>query len=228
MPRIPRSLTLEEGYQTHKMWKTHNGETSLKSRVDKVAYLNYLNRYLPKQSNKLNAFCNMSNHSHEIYDINNVKEFSNLMRDHHARNGYSFNRRHKRYGKVAYERPKTCLIESDEYSMQATLYIHANPVKAGIVKNAANYAFSTHRLYAFGKRDKYTKHVMFPQWYMDLGKTPSLRQKRYRRLFDAYLREKGLITLSLYDRSFLGSYFWSESRKNKVTNWIKTKHKSPP
>ena len=145
--------------------------------------------------------------------IKNRQEFSNLMRNHHSRYGMFFNKKHDRQGKVAYDRPKTCLIESDDYSMTAIFYIHANPLRANITKNAANYRWSTHKLYAFGTRDKINKHVKFPAWYMDLGKTPEERQKKYRKLFDAYLREYGLIKHDFLDSYFYGSYSWNRGRQ---------------
>jgi putative transposase len=228
MPRIPRNIIIAEGYQVHKIWRGHNREWNLETNDEKEAYFNHLNEYLKKQSNELNAFCPMSNHSHEQYDIKNRQEFSNLMRNHHSKYGMFFNRKHNRQGKVAYERPKTCLIESDDYSMTATFYIHANPVRANITKNAANYRWSTHRLYAFGTRDKINKYVKFPAWYMNLGKTPQERQRKYRKLFDAYLREYGLIKHDFLNGYFYGSYGWVEAGKETIKEWIKSRSDSPP
>jgi len=231
MPRIPRNLILEEGFQTHKMWRGHNKEWNLSSVGEKSFYLWSLNKLLPKQSNILNAYTLMSNHAHEDYDIKSKNEFYDLMRDHHSRYGMFFNRKHNRQGRVAYDRPKTCLIESDEYSMRTIFYIHANPVKAGITKNAANYIWSTHRLYAFGKRDEFNKYVRFPRWYMALGKTPQLRQKAYRRLFDAYLREQGFIKQikqNFLNKNFFGSFLWVSDRMKKAKDGVECKSNDPP
>lgn len=228
MARIPRNLILLEDYQAHKMWRGHNREWNISSNDEKIKYLNNLNRLLPKQSNDLLCFTTMSNHSHELFDIKDQKEFSNMMRDHHSSYGMFYNKKHSRQGKVAYDRPKTCLIESDEYSMRAVFYIHSNPIRANITKNAANYLWSSHRLYAFGKRDKLTKHVKFPKWYMNLGNTPELRQKRYRRLFDAYLREQGLIKQDFLNNNFFGSIIWMEDKSSRVREWYRYKSKDPP
>ena len=226
MARIPRNLIIEEGLQTHKMWRSHNKDWNLESNDEKAFYLKRLNKLLPKQSNQLNSFSLMSNHSHEVYDIKNKVQFYNLMRDHHSLYGMFYNRKHDRRGRVAYDRPKTCCIESEEYSMRATFYIHANPLRAGITKNAANYPWSSHKLYAFGKRDKFTENIVFPKWYMDLGKTPEQRQRMYRKLFDAYLREAGLITQHFLDKNFYGSFLWTNSFIQKIKDL--TKSKSPP
>ena len=231
MPRVPRGLIIEEGFQTHKMWRSHNREWNISESDEKEAYLNELNDELKKkhQTNELNALTLMSNHTHELFHINDKIEFSNMMRTHHSRYGMYFNQKHKRRGKVAYERPKTCLIEDDQYSMTATFYIHANPVKAGITKNAANYRWSTHKLYAFGKYEKFMKYVVFPRWYMDLGKSWPERQRKYRTLFDAYLREMGLIKQAFLHGYFYGDHLWMLELSKKVLEWRKkSRSKDPP
>jgi len=231
MSRIPRYLTLEEGFQTHKMWRSHNKECNIVEFKDRLLYLESLNRELEKkgQQNELNALVLMPNHTHETFDIKDKYRFSEMMRNYHSRYGFIFNMRHERKGKVAYDRPKTCLIESERYSMIATFYIHANPVKAGIVKNAANYKWSTHKFYAYGKREAWMKNVVFPKWYMELGKTPLERQEKYRRLFDAYLRERGLINDRILDRYFYGNPMWMMEGNKRVRDWIKENHsKDPP
>ena len=231
MSRIPRGLILQRGLQTHKMWRGHNKEGNISSTKDREAYLKVMNKEIDKknQSNELNALTLMPNHTHEIFHINDEHQFSNMMRNHHSRYGVLFNKRHQRQGKVAYERPKTCLIEDDRYSMLATFYIHANPLKSGIVKNASNYKWSTHRLYAYGKREKWMKNVRFPDWYMDLGRTFEERQKKYRGLFDAYLRDRGLIEDNLFNRYFYGHPLWIMEGKKRITQWSrKNRSKDPP
>ena len=228
MPRIPRRLILEEGFQTHKMWRSHNKERNLESNEDKASYLNILNKELKKQSNELNAYATMSNHAHELFDIKDKSDFYDLMRNHHSKYGRFYNDKHDRRGKVAYERPKTCLIGDENYSMTATFYIHANPLRAGMVKNAADYPWSTHKLYAFGKRNKFNRFVKFPKWYMELGKTPEERQRKYRKLFDAYLRAHGLISKDFLDYYFFGGYSWTERLKQKLKQWREEGPNAPP
>jgi putative transposase len=213
------------------MWKAHNKEWNLEKDSEKETYLSHMNSELKKdeQTNALNAYTVMSNHSHELYFLEDIIEFSNMMRNHHSRYGMYYNRKHKRCGKVAYERPKTCLIEDDDYSMRATFYIHANPVKAGITKNAANYKWSTHKFYAFGKKDEMMKYVVLPEWYMRLGRTMKDRQRAYRKLFDEYLRELGLIKQSFLEKHFYGDPFWVLDFTKKVSDWNKKdRSKDPP
>jgi len=48
----------------------------------------------------------------------------------------NYNRRHTRYGHLFQNRYKSILCEDDPYLLELTRYIHLNPLRAGIVKNA--------------------------------------------------------------------------------------------
>ena len=95
---------------------------------EKQAYLAILNEELIKQPNPIHAICLMSNHSHEIYSLESLQDFSPFMRRHHGRYGQFFNKKHDRCGKVAQDRPKTIAIEDESHEMMVTFYVHANPL----------------------------------------------------------------------------------------------------
>jgi putative transposase len=229
MARVPRHLVAEVGLPLHKIWRSHNREWNLGSPEEKLVYLSMLNDEIVKQETPLRALCLMSSHSHEIYALRDVPTFSHFMRCHHGRYGQFFNKKHGRCGKVAQDRPKTYAIGDDGHEMAVTFYVHANPVRAGIVRDAKDYLWSTHRLYAYGKRFTWTKNIRFPSWYMDLARTWPERQKKYRRLFDAYLRERGLIkqAFSLYG---IGDFRWRSDRRAAILKKLKalTVQTSPP
>lgn len=219
MARLPRRLIVLPEYQVHKIWRGHNREWNLKQSIEKLKYLHLIDKELGKSINQLHAIVLMSNHSHEIYMIDDVDAFSDEMRRAHGSYGMFFNKLHKRCGKVAQDRPKTCMIENDDYAMRATFYIHANPLRAGIVKNAASYPWSTHAWYAYGKPVRGLQKLRYPEWYMALGKTMQQRQQRYRQYFDAYLKEIGLIKLGFHHKPFYGSPVWQIPLLNKIHDW---------
>jgi putative transposase len=230
MARVPRKLQLLPNHSVHKIWRGHNREWNLGTPAQKAAYLGYLNddfesdRY--KTGSKIRALTLMSNHTHELFNILEPKEFSGHMRRHHSRYGAFFNRTNQRLGKVAQDRPKTCLIGDPHHEMVTIFYIHANPLRAKMVGDAKDYAWSTHRLYAFGKRDPWMKHVELPGWYMKLGHDGDQRQRKYRQLFARYLKETGLVKQSFLHRRFFGPLSWESGLEKKVTLWRVTH--SPP
>ncbi len=167
-----------------------------------------------KKTNKLQAICIMSNHTHEVYLIEKVHEFSEMLRKHHGKYAQNFNKKYNRSGRVQNDRAKIIQIEDESHEMLAVFYSHANPIRAGIVKDASQYIWSTHMLYAFGKKASWMKaiHFKFPDWYLKLGKTVKERRKVYRSLFDKYLRKYGLIKINHNIYGF-GSADWLSLRR---------------
>jgi putative transposase len=228
--RIPRTFSVRPNSSVHKIWRGHNREWNLGTDEQKKHYLEFLNEDLESQKFDagavINALTLMSNHGHEVYQVKEPKKFSGHMRRHHSRYGSYFNRENNRCGKVAQDRPKTCLIGDVAHEMRAVFYIHANPVRAGIVGDAKDYEWSTHRFYAFGKKAKWMKNIQLPDWYLNLGKTAELRQRKYRKLFSRYMRDSGKFKQGFVNRLFYGPCLWVAEQEDLVAVW-KRQHLPP-
>lgn len=227
MARIPRSFTVVPHCSVHKIWRGHNREWNLGTEGQKRMYLCFLNEDMecPKYEvgAKISAVTVMSNHTHEIYKIEKPENFSNHMRRHHSRYGRYFNDSQDRCGKVAQDRPKTCLLANSHYEMISVFYVHANPLRAGIVKDARDYAWTTHGLYAFGKREPWMRNITFPEWYMSLGRTMEQRRRRYRQLFSKYLERGGRRKQRFLREMFFGPIVWMEERKRGVRSYSRSR-----
>lgn len=215
--RIPRRLYLGPGCSIHKIWRCHNREFLLQSSSEKLAYLKAIHddftRRCSSDDFSIQAYCIMANHVHEKETIkSSLPSFSRHMQRAHGSFGLHFNRRHKRLGKVAHDRPKTLRIENDQQDMRCTFYIDCNPVRAGLIKHPTDVRwkdFSSCRFYAFGTRNRFSDMIELPQWYLQLGKTPKQRQRRYRSLLDKYMVEQGLKRDPAMSRGlFLGGELW--------------------
>jgi len=201
--RKPRREVLAETAVHHKMWRGHNREPVLEDPAEKMAYIEALGRTYKDDIAKLIAwysFCLMPNHSHEtngpkgeepIEEV--VETMSSWMRNAHSQFGQGYNRRHNRQGKVAHDRPKTKPIHDFAGLIRTMIYGDCNPVRAGMVSHPSRYEYSSYNFYAYGKRNSLTKNLTPPPEYLALGRTPKERQRRYRQLCDAYMREKGYI-----------------------------------
>ncbi len=66
---------------------------------------------------------------------------------HGIQNKFSrgFNRRHGRTGALWQSRYKAKYVEDQSYLGRLVLYVHLNPVKAGLVEDAVEYPFAGHR-----------------------------------------------------------------------------------
>jgi putative transposase len=203
--RKPRRETLSETGLFHKTWRGHNREPVLESPTDKNAYLGHLqNTYTETIQDNVDwySFCLMTNHAHEVGKVHKddddclesgLKALGDWMRNGHSRFGAEYNRRHKRQGKVAYDRPRTKEIDDEEGVLQVMFYGDANPVRAGMVSHPSRYRESSYHHYAHGEESPWTANLKAPAAYLALGRTARERQQKYRSLCDAYLRKAGLI-----------------------------------
>ena len=201
--RIPRRYTIKDSGIFHKMWRGHNREHVLASHTDKSSYLNSLRITLTAAIAAYvvwHSYCLMGNHAHETGRLllkgrmrRCLKALGDWMRNAHSRFGMAYNRRNRRQGKVAYDRPKTKEIDAKGGLLRVMFYGDANPVAVGMVSHPSRYPYSSYRYYAYGKGDEITEALTPPPEYVALGSTPVERQKKYRELCDAYLREVGLL-----------------------------------
>ena len=73
-----------------------------------------------------------------------------------------FNDTYKRTGTLWEGRYKAAMIDSERYFLTCQRYVELNPARAALVENAADYAWSSHRHYAFGVRNPLvTPHEIF-------------------------------------------------------------------
>ena len=146
--------------------------------------------------------------------------FSEHMRRAHGRFGLGYNRRHKRIGKVACERPKTVHLQGDEALRRAMLYGDCNPVRAGLITQPTDIRWrglSSCRFYALGETSALTSMLTPPDWYLALGRTPEQRQSRYRALRDQYLVAVGLKRdPKLSEGFFCGSSAWMLEMRRRL------------
>jgi putative transposase len=202
--RVARTDLLNPYDTVHKMWQAHDHQFLMERDEDKVDYLNQLFRYYPEAyagGVRFHAFCIMDSHVHEILQIGESSTpFSDMMRNSHATFGARLNKRHGRRGKVGIQRPKTKSIQTKPPKdpslepihpvIRCMCYLDANPVLAGIVTRAEDWAWSSYRLYAYGEETEWSRKLTLPDAYLALGDTPRERQAEYRRIYRMCLRDK--------------------------------------
>jgi putative transposase len=103
---------------------------------------------LGKVSRKLGwrcvAYCLMGNHVHLVIDVPalTISRGMQLLNGQYAQ---AFNRRHGYVGHLFQGRFKESLVDDEAYSLQVGRYVVLNPVRAGMVEEAVDWKWSSHR-----------------------------------------------------------------------------------
>jgi hypothetical protein len=88
----------------------------------------------------------MPNHLHLLIEMGKIPVSKVLQRLHTTYTLY-FNKKYNRVGHVFQGRYKAILCDKDAYLLELIRYIHLNPVRAGLVVDAQDYPWSSHRIY---------------------------------------------------------------------------------
>lgn len=122
------------------------------------------------------AFCLMGNHYHLLVETPEA----NLSRGMRQLNGVytqRFNRRHQRVGHVFQGRYKAIVVERGSHLLELCRYVVLNPVRAGMVKQAARYKWSS---YAATLGAASCPDWLSTDWLLaQFGKRRSVARKRY-------------------------------------------------
>lgn len=90
------------------------------------------------------AWCLMGNHYHLLTETRQPT-LSTGMREVNGVYTQAFNRHHRRVGHVLQGRYKSILVDQDAYLLELARYIVLNPVRAGFVPSAGEFAWSSYR-----------------------------------------------------------------------------------
>lgn len=127
--------------------------TICKDEIDYEIFCMVLKRTKEKIPFKLHSFCMMTNHLHmQITTVNTeIWKIMNYLLCNYARN---FNQRHGYCGHLFESRYTSKLIEDQKYFLEVSRYIHLNPVKAGMVREAVAYPYSSYSAYVSSKENE--------------------------------------------------------------------------
>lgn len=92
------------------------------------------------------AFCLMPNHIHLLFSPRKDNLYD-AMRDLFSRYAMWFNKKYERKGHLFGGPYRQALCFDDSYLLAASLYIHLNPVRAGLVDIPLDYRWSSCKLY---------------------------------------------------------------------------------
>ena len=174
MARLPR-LTVP-GYPHHIIQRGNNRQAIFSSAADFQMLLSILQENALKFAVAVHAYVLMDNHFHLLATPTTADGLPLMMQAVGRRYVRYFNDRQGRTGTLWEGRYRSTVIDTDRYLLACMAYIDLNPVRAGLVRDAGTYPWSSHAHYVGQQADRLvTPHALF--W--TLGNTPFSREAAY-------------------------------------------------
>ena len=159
MPRIPRVVAV--GYPHHVTQRGNNRAPVFFGDEDKDRYLQILAHYSDVCSMEIWAYCLMENHVHLLVVPRSDESLARGIGGTSLVYTQYINDKCRRSGRVWQNRFYSCVVDKNRYLWAVLRYIESNPVRAGIVKNAEEYRWSSAAFHLLGRRDPVITH---PDW----------------------------------------------------------------
>jgi putative transposase len=147
LPGMPRPLRIHVPGGFYHATLRGNHRQDIFTRDSERTLLNKIvARALDQHEARLHAYCWMSNHLHFLVEVGD-RPLGGVMRQIGSEYARAFQLRLDTTGHLFENRHHATLIDTDSYLLEALRYLHLNPVRAGMVQNAAQYRWSSHRVY---------------------------------------------------------------------------------
>ncbi len=168
-----------QGVPQHVVQRGNNNQPAFFLEADYEFYLACLNDAAITYGCDIHAYALMPNHVHLLTTPRSPESIPKMMQSIGRRYVHYINATYRRTGTLWNGRYCACLVDPDAYLLNCSLYIELNPLRAGLVDDCNDYAWSSYRYHALGEKTSIvTPHVQ----YSELGAPGSARQAAYREL----------------------------------------------
>jgi putative transposase len=140
MSRVARVVV--PGFPHHVTQRGNRRADVFETDGDREAYLGYLRKYGDKHGLEVWAYCLMTNHIHLVAAPRRADSLGLALRDAHTVYAMHFNGRTRMTGHVWQGRFFSCPLD-ETHLWAAVRYVERNPVRAGLVERAEDYAWSS-------------------------------------------------------------------------------------
>ncbi len=144
MPRTAR-ITIENACY-HIITRGNQKQCVFQESKDYEKYLSILTKYKEKYRFRLYCFCLMPNHVHLMIKVKNPDLLSTIMKGLNLSYTLYFNFKYDKVGHLWQDRFKSKIIEKDSYLLECITYIENNPLRASLISNLGDYAWSSYNL----------------------------------------------------------------------------------
>ncbi len=131
----------------HVIARGNNRQRILEAAAMKEFFLKSVAKQKQRFEFKVYGYVVMDNHIHMMIGTGPAQNISGIMQRILLSFSLQYRRRHKYVGHVWQGRFKSLIIEGSQYVEECLAYIHQNPVRAGMVRVAEEYGWSSARFY---------------------------------------------------------------------------------
>jgi putative transposase len=173
MPRPLRPIA--DGLVYHVINRGNNRQNVFRKDADYRAFLTALADLKERKPFELYGYCLMSNHFHLLIrprggTISRIVQ--SLLVSHTQR----YHKHHRSGGHVWQGRFKSPVIQDDEHVLTVLRYIEANPLRAKLVRDAGEYAWSSYRSHGLGEANELIDPLVR---YEELSPYAGVRQRKW-------------------------------------------------
>jgi putative transposase len=173
MPRPLRPIA--NGLVYHLINRGNNRQAVFRKPAGHAAFLAALAGLKERKPFKLYGYCLMSNHFHLLLQPTGdsvSRIVQSLLISHTQR----YHKHHRSGGHVWQGRFRSPVIQNDEHLLTVLRYIEANPLRAGLVEDAADYRWSSYLAHGLGAADAPVDRL---STYEELSPNPKTRQRKW-------------------------------------------------
>ncbi len=165
------------GFPQHIIQRGHNRSDCFFQDDDYHQYLDFLSAAVEKFDCQVHAYVLMPNHIHLLATGETNGALASLMQSVGRQYVGYVNQTYMRSGTLWEGRFRSALIESERYFLACCRYIELNPVRAGMVREPGDYAWSSYRHHTAKRRLRWIEDH---DAYRELGRNNKVRAVAYR------------------------------------------------
>jgi putative transposase len=174
MARLPRLALADHVH--HVIQRGNNRQPIFVHTADYEAMLGYVDAHARTFGVAVHAYVLMENHFHLLLTPRSAEALPRMMQAVGRSYVRYFNAAHGRSGTLWEGRYRSTVLEAQRYLLPCMVYLDLNPVRAGTVAHARDYAWSSHMHYVGARQDR----ILTPPPQMwELGNTPFAREAAY-------------------------------------------------
>jgi putative transposase len=175
MGRLPRAI--DDGLVYHALNRGNNRAAVFADDEDHLAFLQALAAAKDRYPFRLFGYCLMTNHFHLLLRPEPGQSISRILQSLTVAHTWRHHKRHRTSGHVWQGRFKSPVIQDDGHLLVVLRYIEANPLRARMVADPAEYRWSSFPHHGLGHDDSLLG--LFSEWE-ELGRTEAERRRRWR------------------------------------------------